>query len=147
MSKTTKKTKPAKRAAKKAPAPKLIEGKYSHKFLTRLEPDAGKVLEEYLKRSNIKTFNGAVRYMVLNMARVELELQQTREQLQVARVNVKQYQDAIGRYTGAFEGLSKVKPLTKVQTSIFDPDDEDDNCPACGEQLSGGHCENPDCEG
>lgn len=114
-----------KKPAKAAPKTKLIEGKYSHKFLTRLEPDAGKKLEALLTMTSNKTYNGAVRYVIENYERIVKELHSTQEQLRVAQVNINQYKSAIDRFTGAFGDLSKVKPVTKVQTSIFDEMEEE----------------------
>jgi hypothetical protein len=123
MSKNTRKPKPAKKTA--ASKPKLIEGKYSHKFLTRLEPDSGKKLEALLDLTGNKTYNGAVRYVVENYERIVKELHKTQEELAVSRANGKQYQDAIGRFTAAFQALSHVKPVKRVQTSLLDEIEEE----------------------
>jgi hypothetical protein len=48
-------------AAKRKP---LIEGKYSHKFLTRLEPDIGERLEALKKDLGVKTYNGVIKHLV-----------------------------------------------------------------------------------
>ncbi len=44
---------------KAAPKPKLIEGKYALKILTRLIPSEAEILEKLKKDLNEKTFNGA----------------------------------------------------------------------------------------
>lgn len=54
-----------KQPEKKAPPkPKLIEGQYSHKFLTRLLPPQGERLVKLMQSSGKGTYNGTIVYII-----------------------------------------------------------------------------------
>jgi hypothetical protein len=74
--------KPTKKAAKKATKPqKLIEGKYTHKFLTRLEPEIGAKLDELKKELGQKTFNGTLRVIIEDYQEWYTERKANREEM------------------------------------------------------------------
>lgn len=119
--KIVKKKKPA---AKKQPAKKLIEGKYSHKFLTRLEPDTGDQLEKLLTVHRINTMNGAVKYLIHNFQKLTDDLNTTTAKLQLSEANNAHYKRHLESFTKSFKALSDIKPLTKIQRELWDDNDD-----------------------
>lgn len=120
------KKKPAKKAT--APRIKLKDGKYSHKFLCRLEPGTGKKLEELGTLTRNKTFNGTVKHVIEGYAKQAKDLEAINTQLNIANANNAQYKRIIEGFKGSFKALQEIKPITKVQTGMFDdyPELEED---------------------
>jgi len=87
---------------------KLIEGKYSHKFLTRLEPEVGKELERLKKELSIKTFNGVVVNLIKMYSSTRKSLERTEVELENTRHRMQNYQTAIVMYHEIHEELTKL---------------------------------------
>lgn len=119
------KKKPAKRAAKKT-APKQKGWKGWRSLLIRLEPAHDKMLTDIMSIEHQKTAAGAIKIMLENYIPIGTALKNVREELQVEKYNSRQYQDAIKLFTGALDGLSKVKPVKKIQRDIFDQLEEEE---------------------
>jgi hypothetical protein len=117
--------KQAKKPAKKA-AVKLIEGKYSHKLLCRLEPAIGAKLEELSKTTNNKTLNGTLKHIIVNYSALLGERDELKNKFGVALANGAHYKRLVDTFTGAFKALQDIKPITKVQTSIWERDEEEE---------------------
>lgn len=87
-------TKTESKAAKKAPAKKpLIEGKYSHKFLVRLNPVEGAFLDEAMINDNVKTFTGMVTQMIVTYQKDKIRLMDLEQQLRQSRNELRDLQE------------------------------------------------------
>lgn len=107
-----------KRAAKKAPAKKGWKDWRS--LLIRLDDRHNKVLENIMNATGEKTAAGAIKIMLEEYLPMRENVKYLQEQMQVNKYNLTQYQEAIKRFSSAFEGLTKVKPIQKIQRNIFD---------------------------
>ena len=140
---------PAKKAAKKAAAPKqkLKEGKYSHKFLVRLQPVHGELFEELLKDSNKKTYNGLVVFMISTYARIAIDLQNTKSQLHKAQDESRRLGLAIQKFASSFNELLHLDDDKRAAKGVdMNLGPAADECPECGERLDeDGDCTNDDC--
>lgn len=98
---------------KKAPAKKkLIEGKYSHKFLTRLDPEHGKMIEDMKTTTGIKTYNGVVLHMLENYQDLRDSVDGYRREAEQANDKTYRYEVRIGMLRDAFLDLIE-KPVKK----------------------------------
>ncbi len=126
---TTKKT--VKKAPKKAlPKIKLKEGKYSHKFLTRLDPQSGKQLEDLMKHFNQKTFNGTVVRLINRYQQLFDENEQRKKTISAINRDSSVLESRIQNFQESFNRL--MRPVTDEQTLP----DIDNICEDCLEPLS-----------
>lgn len=106
--KSTKKTaaKATKKPAKKGPP--LKEGKYSHKFLTRLEPETGAEFEAIKKQINATTFNGTIKVIIHDW----------KNATEVAKLRYERIRD-LESYVQHLEGhLSRIQSTFKLISSL-----------------------------
>lgn len=143
-----KKPTPKKQPSRKTPTPKvkLIDGKLSHKFLTRLEPAQGAQLEDLKKHFNEKTLNGTIISVLGNYKRLHEENQRNRDTIDEIRMHLHRNTRLIENFKDAFEDMMQPVPVKK--TIDGDRPDKprwqmaiDDICPDCGEPLVDCECE------
>ncbi|HYD91945.1 MAG TPA: hypothetical protein VEA37_10725, partial [Flavobacterium sp.] len=123
--------KPTKKAATKKPAKKLIEGKYSHKFFTRLEPSEGDKLQEIMKRKNIKSWATASVLAIVHYNEFEdriAELESQVDQLENDKANML---DAVNDFKSAY------KKLGELDTD--NSNDDEETCEGCYEDFPSSH--------
>ena len=109
-----------KKTPKKAPAKKLIDGKYSHKFITRFSPDEGDHLEKVMKHEGIKTFNGAVLKSVssyLSMKEKISELEQKVDELENSNTDII---ETVGDFQSVMKKLSTFKTALGNNTKLVE---------------------------
>lgn len=133
--------KPAKKAATKAtPKPKLKEGQYSHKFLTRLRPEVGEILEGLMKSTNNKTYNGAVVHLIEKHSVLLQDLETTRAELKTSKQQMNVQANLLFGLKNNFKQLQDLKLI-----DVSFNDDEMEYCEDCGTKLvSEGWC--PHCK-
>ena len=117
------KKKPTQKAAApkkvaKAPAPKLIDGKYSHAFILRLEPQVGKALDEIIKKYKFNVNSKAV-YLALNK---HLDLINEVDELSAKVINLTQQnsnlKDVVYNYIRSSKALNEVIASKTKDNSI-----------------------------
>lgn len=129
--------KTVKKPAKKAPAkPKLIDGRYSHKFLLRLEPDEGKALEAILSLTGNKTYNGAIKDILRSHSSNLEEIKRLQDELSTSKTKTWNYERAIQGFTRSWKDLSEA---TARVVEVRDGH----KCPECEEEMEDpGSCDN-----
>jgi hypothetical protein len=116
----------AKRAAKKAaPAKKLIDGKYSHKFLTRYRPDEGKNLEELKKHFGQKTYMGTIIEVLDRYLRLTHDYANTQKNLMEARQQMNKQASLLFSLKDNFKKLQELK-LIDVHFNDNEEEEEED---------------------
>jgi len=99
-----------KSAAKKAPPKKkLIEGKYSHKFLTRLEPGSGDKLEKLLSLLNIKTYNGTVVFMIHSFSNMIEQIKSLQSEVDMLKTENYRIKSDVRVVVNGLNNLQKIK--------------------------------------
>lgn len=102
----SKKKAAAKKATTKNKKP-LIEGKYSHKFLTRLEPEIGTELDVLMKETNTKTYNGAVKMVIKGYRMREREYLKCLSRIEELTELVHSQQERATNFKRALEQLTQ----------------------------------------
>lgn len=118
---------PTKKAAKKTPAKKLIEGKYSHKFFVRLEPDEGDKLEEIMKRKNIKSWATASVLAILNYNKFEDRISELESQVEQLERDKENMLDAVSDFKSAYKKLGEL--------NTDSANDKEAECENCGDEV------------
>jgi hypothetical protein len=128
------KKKATKKAEKKAAPPKqkLIEGQYSHKFLTRLRPEVGQRLDALMKSTNNKTFNGAIVHLIDTFEIGRKLHQDTERQLREAKQQMNTQANLLMSLKSNFKSLQDLKLVDLAINS---------DCPECGGEIVNGECE------
>lgn len=103
-----KKKETPKKAPKKAPV-KLIEGKYSHKFLTRLAPHEGERLAQIMKSENIKSFTAAVTLAVMEYASMKNEIKDLRTEVNELEARNGEIVETVSDYIQVSKRLNSLK--------------------------------------
>lgn len=119
--------KKAKKAAKKVEV-KLIEGKYSHKFLTRLEPQIGELLVKAQTHFKEKTLNGTIKCLITRFQPTMDELHETKKQLNVARQEMNKQATLLFGLKNNFKQLMDLK---LIEVSFNDDEPDLNKCPEC----------------
>ena len=107
----------AKRNQPKKPEVKLIEGKYSHKFLVRLHPVEGEFLDHAMKKHGIKTFTGMVTKMIVSYEVHQKTIEQLNNQLTNCRAALRE----------AKQDLAEISWAIKKAVNYVDAPDENED--------------------
>lgn len=116
----------AQKAPKKQVKP-LIDGKYSHKFLLRLEPEEGDYLERIKKALHTKTYSGTMVHLLLKFEELQKEVHDLRtiRYKLTNQVNDNNYklENLAEALKAVLEG--KLKDPDEITDPDEDPEDED----------------------
>jgi len=129
-----KKKQPAKKATKKAskPSVKLIEGQYSHKFLTRLKPNVGEILGKLMLAYREKTFNGAIVKIIEDVAYLKQKNQELENKLSASQNKFYILDRNVNDFKDAFETLFEKKTEKDIESDF---ENERERCPECNSLM------------
>jgi hypothetical protein len=118
------KAKQTKKAVKKQPAKKLIEGKYTHKYLVRLEQGEGEKLTELMKELDTKNYTTAT----ITAIEDHLMLCSTisKQKAEIRSLNEKMRKQEALLY-GLKTNLKGLFDLPLIDIALSDDDDDDDD--------------------
>jgi len=118
MKKQTKKTTLKAKKSPVKPQIKLIDGKYSHKFLVRLEPEEGDYLEKLKTLLRSKTFSGTVISAIMRFEDMKREIETLRTERYRLNNQLNYERDKVGNLATALKAI--------LEDKLSDRDEEEE---------------------
>jgi hypothetical protein len=112
-----------KKAVKKQPAKKLIEGKYTHKYLVRLEQGEGEKLTELMQALNTKNYTTATITAIENYLEMAAMIVDKSKEIRELNNRIKKQEALLYGLKTNLKGLFDM-PLIEIGNA--DDDDDDD---------------------